>query len=563
MSVTAQGPAPTPPQVPPEIGRGSRNAPHTVVQGIIAGVGDSGGGNVQGLAISTSDKLPQVAIVPGTEPPPLGYEHGEAAYLAAKEAAHQIQSSAPSNTADVRDSSAANQPDAPAVPQAPPAGGQSYEAVYYTGWIPPDPIIVATPSDIMVAVNKSFYIANKSNPGTLLYSTTLNSWFGLSSNYSVFDPKLVYDFINNRVILVALATDTTVTPNRSRYAVSVSRQSSAMGNWYTYTFDATLNGSTPTNNWADYPGVGTDGTNLYITANMFDFGGAGFQYSKVRMFKLSELYAGSTPPGWWDFWAYQHADARTVFTLQPAHHYLSGPPMYFIAADNNLSTSSGNILTTFRIDGYSGWPGTPPSFVRVNTFTTSNAFSVPPNASQPGTSTLIETGDDRILSARYWGGDIWATQTCTNSGRSALCVYGVTTGGFKFFDTSYGWGNGGVSDYYYPAIALDRYENVAIVFSRSSASEYASIRYTGMMWNESFLQNSAQIKAGEDTYINVYNGRNRWGDYTGIERDPLDGQTFWMFNEYAKPRVSGVGRWSTWIFTAYFPYQLYLPLILK
>ncbi len=241
--------------------------------------------------------------------------------------------------------------------------------------------------------------------------------------------------------------------------------------------------------------------------------------------------------------------------------------MYFISAENNLSGSSGNILTTFRIDGYSGWPGTMPSFVRVKTFTTPSSFSSPPDASQPGTSTNIETGDDRLLTARAYGGDIWATQGCAiqyTNVNAGLCLYGVTTNGVMLFDPI----RYGTPDYddYYPSIALDRNESVGIVFSRSSAthSEYASIRYTGMRPDEDTLESSVRIKAGEDVYVNLdAKGKNRWGDYTGIERDPGNGLTFWMFNEYAKPQVSGTGRWSTWIYTAYFPNQLFLPLTIR
>ena len=566
LPVESQSPSANP-MAQHELDRSHRvNAP-VFQAGMVTGVGGGGGGAVQKATISTiSGSRSPVPAVDNTVAPPIGYEHGDAAYQLAKQAANQSRQHPARNPVANAGDSASPQVSGPNAPLAPPAQGVSYEAVNYTGWIPPDPIIAVMPQTVIVAINSSFYIYDKSNPGNLLFSTTFNSWFPISSNYQIFDPKLVYDYINQRVIMVALAKDTVDVPNKSLYLVSVSAQPNAWNSWYSYSFDATLNGSTSTTNYADYTQIGSDGTNLYISANMFDFTNSNFQYSKVRMLKLSELYAGTTPSGWWDFWGWVHADAAMAFTIQPAHHYFSGPSMYFISAENNLSSSSGNILTTFRIDlpVSNNWPSVAPTAWRIATITTANTFSVPPNAAQPGTSTLIDTGDDRILSARYYGGDIWVTQGCQNSYNfnAGLCVYGLTAGGAEFYEMN-GWNSTGF-DYYYPSLAADWDENIAIVFSRSSPSEYASIRYTGKRWtNNGNLEGSALVKAGEDTYVNVYNSRNRWGDYTGIERDPANGMTFWLFNEYAKPQVSSVGRWSTWVFTAYFPLQTFLPLIMK
>ena len=569
MPVASQGPSSDSPNAQRELERGQRAKAPLLQSGTVTGAGSGGHGSIQSATASTVSGPRSFAPVSGdTGVLPIRHEQDEAAYLSAKQAAEQSRHLPAVKSANNDGDSAGPQLNRPNAPQVLPPQGISYQAVGYTGWIPPDPIIAVTPSDVIVAVNSSFYVTDKANPGNLLFSSTFASWFNccgisLPAGTQIFDPKLVYDFINHRVVMVVLAENSSSSPTKSWFLVSVAQQSSAVGGWRNYAFDATLNGSTSTTNFADYTEIGTDGANLYISTNMYSSGGV-FQYVKIRMLKLSELYGGSIASGWWDFWSLAHADSTKAFSAQPAHHYFSGPPMYFISAENNLSTSSGNILTTFEIipPGSNNWPAVAPSFVRVATITTSNTFAIPVNAQQPGTSTLIDTGDDRILSARYWGGDIWATQGCQNTANSnaGLCVYGVTTGGSKFFEVN-GWNSTGF-DYYYPSLAADWDENIAIVFSRSSPSEYASIRYTGKRWTDNVnLEGSVLVKSGEDTYVNVAGGRNRWGDYTGIERDPGNDVTFWLFNEYAKPQVSGVGRWSTWIFTVYYPYPLYMPLV--
>jgi hypothetical protein len=545
-----------------------RIAQAPLAAGSVAAQGGRNDSRIEGLVIRTDGSWREPELETAGYSVPRMHEYGEEVYRMAKEAA---RSRAPvvSNSMNT-DRAALTGSTIPNAPLAPPFLGVSYEAVYYTGWIPPDPIIAVTPTDVIVAYNSGFSIYDKSNPGSVLFSTTFASWwsgFGLPSGTVIFDPKLVYDYINNRVIIVSLARNTTV--NKSWFLVSVSLQPSATGSYWGFVLDATYDGSTPTNNWADYPGVGTDGTNLYISANMFSFSSGTFQYAKVRMLKLSELYNGSISSGWWDFWGMTHQDSVLAFTVQPAHHYFSGPPMYLVSAENNLSSSSGNVLTTFYIalPTNNNWPTYSPVLYRLLTITTASSFSVPPDAGQPGTSTLINTGDDRILSARYYGGDIWLTQGCARGSNAGLCIYGFTIGGTKFYDM-HGWGATG-SDYYYPSIAVDRYENIAIVFSRSSStySEYASIRYTGLRnyaaYTNSNLEPSAQIKGGEATYVALdSSGRNRWGDYSGIERDPAAGQVFWLFHEYAKPQVSGNSRWGTWIATVGYN-QIFLPFIRK
>ena len=401
------------PDAPPvwqEEVRAGENSDAALIQGVVAAEGVPGPFPASGLSVSTADPIASNALNDSGPYVPQGLEIDEATYRTVKEAATRSPAGSPAIPFSI---DGAGSDAAPSSPQAPPSLGTSYEAIPYTSWRPPDPIVTVAPDGVLAAVNSSFYIFNKGNPGQVLYSSTFSNWFaslGLPAGTSIFDPKVVYDYINKRVIIVVLAKNESVTPNVSAYLIAVSRQPGAVGSWYLYRSDARYNGTTLTNNWADYPGVGTDGVNLYISANMFGLGGGSFQYSKVRMLKLSELYAGSLTSGYWDFWSIQHNSGTQAFTVQPAHRYLVNNPMYLISAENNLSSSSGNRLTLFRVDGRTTWPGTAPSFVRVATVNT-GTFSSPPDAEQPGTTTRIDTGDDRILSARTYANNIWLTHT--------------------------------------------------------------------------------------------------------------------------------------------------------
>ena len=53
------------------------------------------------------------------------------------------------------------------------------------------------------------------------------------------------------------------------------------------------------------------------------------------------------------------------------------------------------------------------------------------------------------------------------------------------------------------------------------------------------------MKEGEANYVKDFGGgRNRWGDYMGVQLDPINQNNFWIFSEYAK---SPGNTWATWV----------------
>jgi hypothetical protein len=110
--------------------------------------------------------------------------------------------------------------------------------------------------------------------------------------------------------------------------------------------------------------------------------------------------------------------------------------------------------------------------------------------------------------------------------------------------------------YYFPSIAVNAVECVALGFSGSDAGTYASAYYT--MRDSADLPGTMQpvglLKAGEASYLKMFSGtRNRWGDYSATVIDPLDDLTFWTTQEYAATPFSGGpvceldgGRWGLW-----------------
>lgn len=462
---------------------------------------------------------------------PIGYEISPTELKALKERVQAEQAPvAPGTVPDPNVNHAVPQPSAP-------ISDTTWEGISYTGWVPPDPQIATGPSDVMVAVNEALRVYDKS--GTQLDSSNnLVTWFtnvlSDTNGISIFDPWVLYDQLNDRFILVALAYRSS--DNLSQFMISVSKTSSAStGGWCNFAMNGRDNNGSDTSNWADYEKAGITSNAVVLTANMFNASGY-FQYSKVRFIPKSLLYDTSCPSlSSWDFWSLQNADGSLAFTIQPAHSYVNSNSTYLI----NGQSFSGSNLTLWSAttpDGpYSS--GSHPSLSRQSTISV-DSYAAPPDAEQPGTTTRIDTGDARLLKAVYRDSGLWTTHavSCSWLGdggtRSCARWYQIN----PVANTIVQQGTLGSSGlyYYYPALMPDAAQNAVVVFNRSGAAEYAGVRYTGRQSTDpvNTLQGTAELRAGQGCYNHTFSTRNRWGDYSGVALDPSTGKT-WIFGEFA------------------------------
>ena len=93
------------------------------------------------------------------------------------------------------------------------------------------------------------------------------------------------------------------------------------------------------------------------------------------------------------------------------------------------------------------------------------------------------------------------------------------------------------------SIAMDQAGNIALGYSVSSSTVFPSIRYTTRQAGDPL----GMMPGGEVTAIagtgNQTNSFNRWGDYSSMSVDPVDGCTFWYTQEYIE--TSGNSNWKT------------------
>ena len=105
---------------------------------------------------------------------------------------------------------------------------------------------------------------------------------------------------------------------------------------------------------------------------------------------------------------------------------------------------------------------------------------------------------------------------------------------------------------FYPSIAVNENNDMAIGFALSSNTTYAGAYYTSRESGDpaGTVKTTSLLAAGQDYCVRTLGGAaNRWGDYSGMSLDPGNGLSFWVFNEYAMTRGTFLngedGRWAT------------------
>jgi hypothetical protein len=425
-------------------------------------------------------------------------------------------------------------------PVTAPTGSTNFAGIAATGWIPPDCTMAVGPLHVLLAVNSSLAVYNKTG-GAPVLQRTLTQWFAnVVQGMTIFDPKALYDQHAGRWVVLAVAIQSD--PKQSLHLLSISASSNPAGPWRNYRLDAMLDGSSATNNWADFPALGVDNQALYVTSNMFAFGG-GFKYAKIRVIPKAGPYSGGTAP-YFDFVKMKNADNTLAFTIQPCHTFGAPQVEYMV----NSSFPSGNFLTLWQITN----SATAPSLTRVQVPV--SPYTLPPNADQSGGAPPFNTGDVRVLHAVFRGDSVWTALTTAHSwtaGSNKAAIQWCQIRAATPALVQQGIYGASRFHYFYPAACPDNNGNLVLAFSRSGTSEFGSIFYTGRRSTDplGILQASVLLKAGVAHYVALDDGgRNRWGDYNGVASDPANPRLVWLYSMYA----SATNTWGTWAGSSFF-----------
>ncbi|HEY5232585.1 MAG TPA: immunoglobulin domain-containing protein [Verrucomicrobiae bacterium] len=441
-------------------------------------------------------------------------------------------------------------PSAPGTPTLPssPASTTNFQGLGDNSVLtPPDTDGAVGPNHVVTMLNTQVRIQNRS--GTTINTTTLLSWWqaffpGISE---AFDPRITYDPYSQRWIATAGAQPPPY--SSSSLLIAVSKTSDPTGGWYAFSLQADTSGTA----WADFPTVGFSKDRIALSWNYYNLSNGQPNGVGIFVFNKASLYSGTLSD---EFFYLPYSTYG--LGICPAINYDTNTSTIYLLQDYNSDYSGSGYLALYTITGTFGsdtlnqvsFPSTPNPWADG---ATGDANLAP----QSGTSVKIHAGDSAINQLFYRNGSLWTAQTiflpASSPTRCSVQWWQIQTDGtiaqHGLLDDS-----SGVNFYAYPSIAVNRFGDAMIGYSKFSASQYASADYSlhALTDPSASLESDYVIKAGESPYWKIPSGdsRNRWGDFSRTTVDPVNDTDFWTVQEYARTYsgslVNGSGRWGVW-----------------
>ncbi len=423
-----------------------------------------------------------------------------------------------------------------ALPVAPPADAQETDAPaafpaidvrfdgVSDGWVPPDPVMAAGRNHVVQLINARVAIYDKS--GHLLSGPfSLESFFGIPSQFFDFDPLAIYDPFSDRYI-VAAAADYSA-GNDSRIYLAFSQTGDATGAWNRYFIDADAGQA---GFWADYPSIRLDRNAVYVTANMFGRS-SGFNVT-LFVYDKEDGYAGR-PLDNTHLIDVRTSGGGSPYRLRPAMvpETVAGDAYFLAHADSSI----GSALNVFKLTGnrFAG-PTLTASSVATPSF-----FFAPNKGRQPGGGAGVETLGSSVWNAFVRNGRLWTAQAVRPSSDSIAWVHRIDVrGASPVREQTYSVARTG-ADLYMPHVVPDVEDNdFALLSAYSSSAVYVTGLYTN-------VGADGVTRASESLATGAYrNDSGRYGDYFAIGVDGIDPNRIWMM-AHSFHVSGGVGRMAS------------------
>ena len=385
------------------------------------------------------------------------------------------------------------------------------------GLRPPDTHGAVGTTHFVQVTNSHIDMWTRQNTHTLplAKSVTLATFFSYTAQ-TLFDPRVVYDSTWNRWIVTAEAFAESATIQR--FFIGISTSADPTGSFFIYNLNVNFFGN---NNFFDFPQLGMDQDAVLFTANIFNgntfLGADFFAIAKARLYNG----LGFSVPVF----------TGLVGTLAPP-----------IVRDQNASTfliaapPSGTSLSKYTVTNTSraGIGLTGPVSITVP------SYSVPPSASQPGTSKLLDTSDSRFVNASTQSGnDLWQTHTIALGSFPAPKFYRLNTSTNTVSQSGFYFASG-TSDDFNASIAANDAGDCFVTWTSTDASvgRNAQVRLSGKLNADAGITAGPNAFTSPTFYHPSADNPERWGDYSAVTTDPLNAANAWLVNE--KVNASGL-----------------------
>lgn len=398
----------------------------------------------------------------------------------------------------------------------PPVIAKNFTAISPGVSTPPDTNGAVGPNHLLLATNGTVRVQDRS--GNVLSSITLLAFWMDLGVVDAFDPRSYYDPHSGRFIMTTCGDRRSAT---SAMLLAVSETNDPTGNWHRWVLDA----DAANINWVDFGNLGFTQGEITFTSNLFR--NSNDEFMGVQFWRINK--ASTLDGGGITMETFKVTNAGG--TLVPVTTFDAGVSRQYVIRTGMANLFSQGRVQLFRIDGELG-----SSVLTALPYAALGApwSSLPPSAPQLGSTSRIVTNEDRILSAIYRNGRVWA---CHNGGLPAL---GATRTGAIWWEVNPATGQavqqGMLQDaaanrsFYYPSIVVNDQGLMMLGCSGSSPTEYVGGYYAWRNPDSPLgeLEGYQRYRGGLGVYVGT-----RWGDYSGIYPDPVVGSSVWVLQQYA------------------------------
>lgn len=404
---------------------------------------------------------------------------------------------------------------------------RNFNANPVQNFTPMDNAMAISPDGTIVsAVNANWCVFDK-NGSLKLFRTFKQLANDPSLASQFFDPRVVYDPVSERFIMVILHG---ILSTDSRILVFVSKDKDPLLGWNVYSFSGNPFSEGV---FSDYPHVGISANHVWVSVNLFGDQDMKFKKSLMLVLDKNAMAQGASV----NAALYQdlkNVKDKFVFSLVPANNYngIGASGIHFISSVDR----GGEELYLFYLDPAKG--------VQSKATIKTGPYSLPPDAMQKNENTLMDGGDCRITGAFYRNGLIhFCLNTKTANLRNAIYYGRVDVGTFvceartihATKDMAYG------SPVSFGAYDANRAVLIPVVYT--SENDYPSIGYLYMDDNMKDFP-LVSVFTGLSPRTNTIGEVNRWGDYTtAVSLTPAERPEIW----FTASGTSTDNRWQNFL----------------
>ena len=357
-----------------------------------------------------------------------------------------------------------------------------------------------------------------------------------------YDPKIVYDHEADRFVLVYLEGSES---SNTRIIVAFSKSSNPLDGWHVYQVEGNPIGGPQ---WSDYPVIGLSKEDLYVTVNILEDSTDwrdGFRQSVIWQIQKQPGYEGVSElnANLIKDIVYNNQPIWSICPI-PGGYDLMERGMYFLSVRPG-DVQNDTVFLHRLLHDYSGGPN--PEY-RLQVLKSDKPYGLPPDGFQPQEGFRLQSNDARVLSGFIHAGKIHFCQTTRNFANQRSAVYhGIISDVFGQPQVQAQIVSSDTLDLAYPSMVYAGdggwNQNAVLTFSHTSENRFPG---TSFVYFNSQGQYSdiVTLKEGQGL-INTFlpDSMERWGDYTGIQRDYTQNGAFWTSGSFGNT----FNRNDTWL----------------